>query len=257
MKGNRGKIITIVSAKGGVGKTILTLNLAGIFSILEYKTLVIDLDLFNGDIATYINSNIKKTIFSLANDINNLKYKNFDDYLHKYNDYLYILNSSINPLESRKININHIEKILNTAQNNFDIILIDTGNIYNEVSIIAMDNSDSILHVFTNDSFDLKNTANFISLIKNSTINNFYTLLNESSILNKNYFSPYEMRNIIKHNIDFVLSDSFYIKNIDKYIMNGEIIILNKKIKECNKKEYIKMKNICNQLIKKGDGKYE
>ena len=41
MERNKGKIITVTSTKGGVGKTITTLNLAGVFSNLKKKVLVI------------------------------------------------------------------------------------------------------------------------------------------------------------------------------------------------------------------------
>ena len=56
MERNKGKIITVTSTKGGVGKTITTLNLAGVFSNLKKKVLVIDFDLYGGAVATYLNS---------------------------------------------------------------------------------------------------------------------------------------------------------------------------------------------------------
>ena len=35
-------------------------------------------------------------------------------------------------------------------------------------------------------------------------------------------------RNIIKNNVDYTISKNFYIKNIDKYVLKGEILTLNK-----------------------------
>ena len=49
MKENKGKIIAITSTTGGVGKTITTLNLAGSYHLLGNKVLIIDFDLFGGD----------------------------------------------------------------------------------------------------------------------------------------------------------------------------------------------------------------
>ena len=52
---NKGISICVSSAKGGVGKTFMTLNLAGIYRVLEKKVLLIYFDLASGGIATYLN----------------------------------------------------------------------------------------------------------------------------------------------------------------------------------------------------------
>ena len=75
MKSAKGKIVTVTSTKGGVGKTIALLNLAGTYEKLGLKTLVIDLDLYGGAVATYLNSNNDKTIFNLVEDLTNNRYE--------------------------------------------------------------------------------------------------------------------------------------------------------------------------------------
>ena len=75
-----GKIITISSVKGGVGKTTMTLNLAGIYCELNKRVLIIDLDLYSGGIAASLNVKNKKDIYtmidSMANKIcNNIQQK--------------------------------------------------------------------------------------------------------------------------------------------------------------------------------------
>ena len=50
-----GKVITVSSVKGGVGKTTMVLNLAGIYCGLNKKVLIIDLDLYCGGVAVSFN----------------------------------------------------------------------------------------------------------------------------------------------------------------------------------------------------------
>ena len=70
---NEGKIITITSRKGGVGKTTTLLNLAGIYSNLEKKVLIIDLDLYSSSISVSLNLKKDKTIYNMVLDITNNK----------------------------------------------------------------------------------------------------------------------------------------------------------------------------------------
>ena len=65
-----GKIITISSVKGGVGKTTMTLNLAGIYCELNKRVLIIDLDLYSGGIAASLNVKNKKDIYYTPNTFN-------------------------------------------------------------------------------------------------------------------------------------------------------------------------------------------
>ena len=55
MKKKIGKSLCLFSGKGGVGKTILTLNLAAIYSQINKHVLIVDLDLSSGGIALATN----------------------------------------------------------------------------------------------------------------------------------------------------------------------------------------------------------
>lgn len=254
MKATKGKIITITSTKGGVGKTIALLNLAGTYEKLGYKTLVIDLDLYGGAIATYLNSNNDKTIFNLVEDLTNNRYNTIDEYLFSYSDKIDIIAAPKDPRMASKIDSKYIPLILRNVIYKYDVILIDTTHNLNEVNIVTLDNSDSILYMFTNDTFDLKNTKSFISIMKDIGNDNYYTILNESVHPGKNNYSLFDIRNIIKSNVDFTISKSMYIRNIDKFILDGKILIFNKGLSFTDKREWEKLKVIANTLIKDKKG---
>lgn len=249
MKKGKGKIVTITSTKGGVGKTITTLNLAACYEKLGLNTLVIDLDLFGGAVGTYLNSTNDKTIYNLVLDLSYNRYETLDNYLYKYSEKISIISAPKDPRNANKIDAKYIPIILNNAVYRYDVILIDTNHILDEVNVIALDNSDSILYILTNDLFDLKNTKSFISIMKDVGFKNYYVLLNESINPSRSYFSMYDIRSIIKNNIDFTISKSMYIRNIDKYIMDGEILMLNSKLSFRDKKDLDKYMEIAKKLV--------
>ena len=249
MKNMKGKIVTITSTKGGVGKTIYLLNLAGTYEKLGLKTLVIDLDLYSGAIATYLNSTNDKTIFNLVEDLTNNRYEKIDDYLFNYSDMIDIIAAPKDPRMASKIDSKYIPLIFRNTIYKYDVILVDTSHVLDKNNIVALDNSDSILYMFTNDTFDLKNTKSFISIMKDIGYENYYTILNESVFPTKNYYSFFDIRNIIKNNIDFTIGKSMYIRNIDKFILDGKILIFNKKLSFSDKKEWEKLKAMAKLLI--------
>ncbi len=251
MKGTKGKIITITSTKGGVGKTIHTMNLAGIYHLLGYKTLVIDLDLYGGAIATYLNSNNDTTIFNLTEDLINNKYKDISDYYYSYNENIDIIAAPKDPRKANKIDTKYIPLILNNLVYKYDVVLIDTSHVLDDINITALDCSDTILYILTNDTFDLKNARSFITIMNDVGYSNYYTVLNESVFPGKNHYTLYEIRNIINANIDFTISKSMHIKNIDKYILQNEILILNKNLSIISQKELNKLKQYALTLIGK------
>ena len=64
-----GKIISVSSVKGGVGKTTILLNLAGIYCELGKRVLIIDMDLFSGGIAISLDIKNTKDIFMLVDSM--------------------------------------------------------------------------------------------------------------------------------------------------------------------------------------------
>ncbi len=251
----KGKSICLFSAKGGVGKTITALNLAGVYEHLEKKVLLIDLDLSNGGISVALNRPFDKNIYHFVDDYNNNRYQNFTDYITKYDDYIDILPSPKDPRQAGKIDSKYIDLLIDKAVFNYDIVIIDTTHSITENNIVALDKVDLILFVITNDPLDLKNMKSLVSIFKENNITNYKILLNNSRDPFKNYFSLFDIKNIINANIDYTLTPDFFIKNIDTYVMNGSIITLQKKMPSVFNKDYSTFMTIALDVLKQDDGK--
>ena len=250
-----GKIITISSVKGGVGKTTMTLNLAGIYCELNKRVLIIDLDLYSGGIAAILNVKIKKDIYTMIDSMANNRFTELKKYVTTYNKNIDVLACPKDPRMGAKVSGRYIPVIFDLAKKEYDVVLVDTYHILDEINLTALDYSYMTLFIITNDIVDLKNMKSLISIFKDTDKKNYLILLNNSRDIGKDYLSLYDIRTIIKNNIDYTLSKNYYIKNIDKYTISGEILTLNNSINLFHSKDINNMKKMALDLIDDSHGK--
>ena len=250
MANRNGKIISISSVKGGVGKTTMAINLAGIYYMMKKKVLLIDADFFGGGISTWLDSKNQKDIYMMMDSISNNRYTSIRDYVVSYNSGIDVLASPKDPRNALKIESKYIPIIFEFAKREYDIILVDTNHIMNEINLMILDHVNTSLFIVTNDLLDLKNSKSFLSILKETGKTNFIVCLNCSRDTGKDYLSLFDIRNILKCNINYTLPSSFYIKNIDKYVLDGEILTLNRKINRFHGEDINRLKMIANELIK-------
>lgn len=250
-----GKIITISSVKGGVGKTTMTLNLAGIYCELNKRVLIIDLDLYSGGIAASLNVKNKKDIYTMIDSMANNRFTELKKYVTTYNKNIDVLACPKDPRMGAKVSGRYIPVIFDLAKKEYDVVLVDTYHILDEMNLTALDYSYMTLFIITNDIVDLKNMKSLISIFKDTDKKNYLILLNNSRDIGKDYLSLYDIRTIIKNNIDYTLSKNYYIKNIDKYTISGEILTLNNSINLFHSKDINNMKKMALDLIDDSHGK--
>lgn len=245
-----GKIISISSVKGGVGKTTMAINLAGIYYMMKKRVLIIDADFYSGGVSAWLDVRNKKDIFMMIDSISNNRYSTISDYVVSYNSGIDVLASPHDPRCAIKIDCKYVPMIFEFAKREYDVVIVDTNHIMNDVNLMVLDHSDMSLFMVTNDLIDLKNMKSMVSIFKDTGKTNYLVCLNCSRDTGRDYFSLFDIRNILKCNIDYTISNSFYIKNIDKYVLNGEILTLNRNILRFHGGDISKLKKIANELIR-------
>lgn len=249
----KGKTICLFSPKGGVGKTTIAMNLAGLIAMKKEKVLLIDFDVFNGGLSLLIDENITKTIYHLTDDLSNNRYKEFNNYIHKYNENIDILCAPKDPRQGSKIDGRYIEHILEKASLNYNYIIIDTSSVLDEINLTTLDIVDEIIFVTTNDIMSIKNLRNILNIFKDNEINNYKVILNNSFDFKVPYFSLLEIKKIIGANIDYSLSTSFFIKDITRLLYECKIPVLDNTTRKKYKNEFSKLEILINDLIDKGE----
>ena len=250
MASNIGKIISISSVKGGVGKTTISLILSGLYYMMKKKVLLIDMDFYGGGIATCLNVSNKKDVFMLIDSLSNNRFTSLKDYVSVYNGGIDVLPCPKDLRQASKIESKYIPLIFDLAKKEYDVVIVDTNHVLDEINLTILDNVYNSLFIITNDIVDLKNMKSIVNIFNDLDKKNYITILNNARDLGKDYLSMYDIRNIIKTNIDYTISRDFYIKNIDKYVLKGEILSLNKTILNSHKKDIENLNKVCERLIK-------
>ena len=204
------------------------------------------MDLYSNSIAVSLNIKNAKTIHNVVLDITDNKFKDLNDYLFEYNKNIKVLTSVNDPRIGSQIETRYISQIINIMKHSFDVVLIDTNHVLTELNLVVYDNSDTIVNVMTNDPVDLVNTKNLINIVSEIEFPDLRILLNESNNLEEKYFSLYDIREFLGVNVPYRLGREFYVKTIDKYVLDGKILTL----LDVYKKDYKKIENIAFDLIK-------
>ena len=245
---NKGKTLCVFGTKGGIGKSIIAMNLGGVSAGLGNKTLIMDFDMHTGVQGMLINKKIKNTIYHLTDDLINNRFKRINDYIYKYQENLDILPSPKDPRRGNKISSRYLSLIIEKVKREYDIIIIDTGSKMDEINIVTLDEVDRTLFIIDNDIFTLKNTRSILNIFSDCNIKNFKVLLNMSHDFKTPYFSLNDMKKIIGANIDYTLSKDLFIKDITSYLYECKIPSLVSGFNKKYKNDYNNMKLIIDEL---------
>jgi len=155
------RTVSFFSPKGGVGKTLFSLNLAVSLMARGKKVLLLDLDLGAPQMtAKLLGIDPKYSLFSLVGHIKEFKEKkrNIYNYVTVYKKGLYFLPSITKLAQRAKVSAPIVKDFLLTINEDFEYIIIDAGNNLSDTLIAALDSSSLILLVLTPDILSVYQT---------------------------------------------------------------------------------------------------
>lgn len=160
------RIITIFGAKGGIGKTCITVNLAVVLAKMGKKVAVIDADLQFGDANVYFDIDPKDTISELsqgndAGDIDAIKRM-----MALHFSGVSIVCAPKSPEYAEYVTPKNIETMINTMRPYYDYILIDTAPVFSDITMAAIENSNLVLLIAVQDISTLRNTKITLNILE-------------------------------------------------------------------------------------------
>lgn len=153
-----GKVVTVFSPKGGVGKTTMAVNLA--LALTERgarKVCLVDLDLAFGDVAITMQLFPTHSIEQVVGSEDSLDFAMLDALLTRHQDSLMVLAAPAHPDVRERVTGVLVSKILRTLREGFDYVVVDTAPAFDEQTLTALDETDECVIVATLDVPTLKN----------------------------------------------------------------------------------------------------
>lgn len=196
IKNHRMKTISIITQKGGVGKTTATIHIGASLAEQNFKVLVID---FDTQINLSLGYNIEDFDFTVLDFLSNKKPYKFIQKGRTEN--LFVLAGSTE-LKEKNLNKNSMKKALSNIEKDFDFVLIDCPPkpINEELSFgeIAVTASDYVISPILADKYSLAGIGSFFNsiqemkrkgAIKANILGFFFNVVEEKTTHFQNYFT--------------------------------------------------------------------
>jgi pilus assembly protein CpaE len=156
--GERGRIVTVFSPKGGTGKTVMSSNLATAFAKHGGKrTLLLDLDLQFGDAAIMLGIEPDKTIYDLVVAPGELDPEKLVGYTTRHSSGVDVLPAPVRPEDAELVTEAKLSRLLEVAKESYEMIVVDTSPFFHGPMLATLDSTDELLLVCGLDVPTIKN----------------------------------------------------------------------------------------------------
>ena len=163
----KGKIVTIYSPKGGTGCTTLAVNLAITLNNEDTRVALVDGNLQFGDVAVFLNEQGKNTIIDLAPRAEELDPEIVEDVMLKHaGSGLHVLAAPSRPEYAERVSSSQFGKVLEYLRQMYSYVIVDTASLLTDATLAAIDVSDLIVLVTTQDIPSIKNCRLFLDLLQ-------------------------------------------------------------------------------------------
>ena len=154
----RGEIIAVCSAKGGVGKTVMAVNLAIALRKKNLKISVVDGDFQFGDVSMALDIQSSLSIKDVVDHLDTLDQHSLVNFLNVHESGVKLLSAPHRPEYADLITEEIIEKTLKLLAVENDFVVVDTGVGIHDKNLPIIENADEILLITNLEMATLKNT---------------------------------------------------------------------------------------------------
>jgi pilus assembly protein CpaE len=159
-----GAVITIFGAKGGVGCTTVACNLAGELQAAGARVCIIDLDFHLGDVLSFMDVAGNYSITDLLQNMSRLDRELLETSMMRHPSGVNVLAQSGKMEEAEQIKGTDIGNLLNFLRKHYNYVLLDGVKGFDEISLAALDGSQHVLMMLTQDVPAVRNGQRCLEL---------------------------------------------------------------------------------------------
>ena len=160
-----GKVVCVFSSKGGVGCSTIAVNLAiALQQDAASKVAIVDTSLQFGDVGVLLNLYASRTIADLASLADELDDEIINDIFIAHSSGVKALLAPPRPEVADTVTPALVTDVLDRLRRMFDIIIVDTGSVLDDVVLNVLDISDKIIVVTTPEIPAIKNAKLFFEV---------------------------------------------------------------------------------------------
>jgi pilus assembly protein CpaE len=150
--GSARRVISVVSPKGGVGKTTVATNLAvGLARTSHHSTVLVDLDLQFGDVASALNLDPDHSLPDTLDGPASRDTMVLKTFLTLHETGLYVICGPSSPAAADAITAEQVSHLLRMLASEFQYVVVDTAPGLSEHVLAAMDESSDLVLVTSMD----------------------------------------------------------------------------------------------------------
>jgi pilus assembly protein CpaE len=167
----RGTVITVFGAKGGIGKTTISTNLAtALCRNTNSSIAIVDMDTRFGDVAIMMDVVVEFSIADVGRNIDSVDRESIRDYLVQHSSGVEILPAPLHPTEWGALHRQHIARVIELLAQTHDYVIVDTPGAFNELVATALESADIILLVTSMDIASIKDTALALEMLRAASV---------------------------------------------------------------------------------------
>ena len=154
-----GTVITVMSAKGGSGKTVFATNLAMLLARNgdPGDVVMVDGDLQFGDVCLVLQLEPKFTIVNAAHELHNMDEQLLQSVLTTHPSGLKVLAAPLEPAFADEISTAAMTDIIEQLRSMFKYVVIDTASLLDELLLSLLERADKVLFIVDMDLPSVKN----------------------------------------------------------------------------------------------------